>query len=64
MSDLARTVLDRHSTRKFLPRPVPRDLVNEALALAQHAPSNSNIQPVAPGIRHRGRPRSPEAGPL
>jgi len=45
MSDLARTVLDRHSTRKFLPRPVPRDLVNEALALAQHAPSNSNIQP-------------------
>jgi nitroreductase len=29
----------------FLPRPVPRDVVNEALALAQHAPSNSNIQP-------------------
>ena len=45
MSDLARTVLERHSTRMFLPRPVPRDLVNEALALAQHAPSNSNIQP-------------------
>jgi len=45
MSDLARTVLERHSTRRFLPRPVPRDLVNEALALAQHAPSNSNIQP-------------------
>jgi hypothetical protein len=30
MSDLARTVLERHSTRMFLPRPVPRDLVNEA----------------------------------
>ncbi len=29
----------------FLPRPVPRALVEEALALAQHAPSNSNIQP-------------------
>jgi nitroreductase len=29
----------------FLPRPVPRELVDEALALAQHAPSNSNIQP-------------------
>jgi nitroreductase len=26
-------------------QPVPRELVNEALALAQYAPSNSNIQP-------------------
>src|SRR5262249_45744632 len=34
MSDLARTALERHSTRMFLPRPVPRDLVNEALTLA------------------------------
>jgi nitroreductase len=25
---------------------VPRDLIDEALALAQHAPSNSNIQPL------------------
>jgi nitroreductase len=29
----------------FLRQPVPRELVNEALALAQDAPSNSNIQP-------------------
>jgi nitroreductase len=29
----------------FLPRPVPREVVDEALDLAQHAPSNSNIQP-------------------
>jgi len=29
----------------FLPQPVPRELVDEALALAQYAPSNSNIQP-------------------
>jgi nitroreductase len=29
----------------FLPRPVPRELLEEALALAQCAPSNSNIQP-------------------
>ena len=27
----------RHSTRLFLPQPVPRELVNEALALAQYA---------------------------
>ena len=36
----------RHSTRMFLPqKPVPRQLVDEALALAQCAPSNSDIQP-------------------
>jgi len=29
----------------FLSRPVPRDLVNDALALAQLAPSNSDTQP-------------------
>jgi nitroreductase len=29
----------------FLPQPVSRELVDEALALAQSAPSNSNIQP-------------------
>jgi nitroreductase len=43
MSDLDRAILERHSKRMFLPRPVPREVVDEALALAQHAPSNSNI---------------------
>ncbi len=45
MFDLDQTIKDRHSTRKFLPKPVPRTLLNEALALAQLAPSNSNTQP-------------------
>jgi nitroreductase len=45
LSDLDRAILERHSTRMFLPRSVPRESVIEALALAQHAPSNSNIQP-------------------
>jgi nitroreductase len=45
MYDLEQAIHERHSTRKFLPRPVPRKLLEEALALAQHAPSNSNIQP-------------------
>jgi nitroreductase len=45
MLDLDQAIRERHSTRMFLPRPVPRELVNEALALAQWAPSNSNIQP-------------------
>ena len=45
MSDLDRAILERHSTRMFLPGSVPREAVDEALALAQHAPSNSYIQP-------------------
>jgi nitroreductase len=45
MLDLDQAIRERHSTRMFLPQPVPRELVNEALALAQWAPSNSNIQP-------------------
>jgi nitroreductase len=45
MFDLEQVIRERHSTRLFLPRPVPRALVEEALVLAQHAPSNSDIQP-------------------
>jgi nitroreductase len=45
MLDLDQAIRERHSTRLFLPQPVPRELLNEALALAQYAPSNSNIQP-------------------
>ena len=45
MFDLDQTIKDRHSTRQFLSKPVPRILLNEALALAQLAPSNSNTQP-------------------
>jgi hypothetical protein len=44
MFDLDQIIKERDSTRMFLPQqPVPRELVNEALALAVHAPSNSNI---------------------
>jgi nitroreductase len=43
MYDLEQVITERHSARMFLPRPVPRALVDEALALAKHAPSNSNI---------------------
>ena len=41
MFDLEQVIRERHSTRLFLPQPVPRALVEEALVLAQHAPSNS-----------------------
>jgi len=45
MLDLDEAIKQRHSTRNFLPKPVPRELLDEALSLAQLAPSNSNIQP-------------------
>jgi nitroreductase len=42
---LDEAIKERHSTRMFLPQSVPRALVDESLALAQRAPSSSNIQP-------------------
>jgi nitroreductase len=46
MYDLEDAISERQSTRMFLrDKPVPRDLVIEALTLATRAPSNSNIQP-------------------
>jgi nitroreductase len=46
LSDLTRAVRDRRSVRMFLrDKPVPRELLDEALELAMRAPSNSNIQP-------------------
>jgi nitroreductase len=42
---LDEAIRERHSTRMFLPQSVPRALVDESLALAQRAPSNSDIQP-------------------
>jgi nitroreductase len=43
---LDEVVNERRSIRMFLPdAPVPRELIDEALALAVRAPSNSNIQP-------------------
>lgn len=45
MLELDQAIRERRSTRMFLPRPVPRELMNETLALAENAPSNSNTQP-------------------
>ena len=46
MYDLEDVIRKRRSIRMFLPdRPVARGLIDEALDLAIHAPSNSNIQP-------------------
>lgn len=35
----------RRSVRGFLPDPVPREVIVDALRVAQHAPSNCNVQP-------------------
>ncbi|MGH3583638.1 MAG: nitroreductase family protein, partial [Mycobacterium sp.] len=46
MYDLEEVITDRRSSRLFLrDKPVPQELIDEALALAVRAPSNSNIQP-------------------
>ncbi|KAM3076004.1 hypothetical protein ACMFMF_005349 [Clarireedia jacksonii] len=42
---LAQTILTRHTSRGFLSTPVPQSIIHSTLELAQHAPSNSNIQP-------------------
>jgi nitroreductase len=38
-------VMGRRSIRGFLPKPVPRALVNEVIAMAMRAPSSLNTQP-------------------
>lgn len=44
--DFDDVVRRRHSSRMFLPdKPVPQELLQEALTLAMRAPSNSNVQP-------------------
>jgi nitroreductase len=38
-------ILSRRSIRAFLPRPVPREMVEQILAVAARAPSGTNTQP-------------------
>ncbi|MBP1820433.1 nitroreductase [Mycobacterium sp. OAE908] len=46
MTEFDDVVRQRNSTRMFLrDKPVPRELIEEAVELAMRAPSNSNIQP-------------------
>jgi nitroreductase len=46
MTEFDEVVRQRRSTRMFLrDKPVPRELLDEALSLAMRAPSNSNVQP-------------------
>ncbi len=43
--DVEEAITSRHSIRAFLPRPVPRELLERVLAVASRAPSGTNTQP-------------------
>ena len=43
--ELTRLLAERHSCRAFVPTPVSRPLIDQALAMAQRAPSSCNSQP-------------------
>lgn len=43
--NLDEAMRDRRSVRGFLPKPVPQEILHEVFELAQHAPSNCNVQP-------------------
>ena len=43
--DVEAAISSRHSIRAFLPKPVPRELIERMLAVASRAPSGTNTQP-------------------
>lgn len=43
--DVSQAVRTRRTTRGFLPKPVPEEVIREVLEIARFAPSNSNTQP-------------------
>ena len=43
--DLEKIILERHSTRAFLDKPVPRETIERLLLLSTKAPSAINLQP-------------------
>ncbi|KAL6831493.1 Nitroreductase-like protein [Trichoderma sp. SZMC 28015] len=45
LNTLAKLINDRHTVRKFLPEPVPREVLEKALSIAQRTASNNNLQP-------------------
>ena len=42
---LADAMIQRRSVRGFTDKPVPKAVMDEVFSLAQHSPSNCNIQP-------------------
>lgn len=62
--DVGQAMIERYSARNVLARPVRRGLVDEALRLAQHAPSSCNIQSWRLFFRQRSRSQSSQGPPF
>ena len=45
MMTVEEAITGRRSIRAFLPKPVPRELIERVLLIAGRAPSGSNVQP-------------------
>jgi nitroreductase len=45
MMTVEEAITGRHCFRAFLPKPVPRELIERVLSIAGRAPSGSNVQP-------------------
>ncbi|KAL7936782.1 Nitroreductase-like protein [Trichoderma chlorosporum] len=45
LNTLTKLINDRHTVRKFLPEPIPREVLETSLSLAQRTASNNNLQP-------------------
>jgi nitroreductase len=45
MMTVEEAITGRHSVRRFLPRPVPRETILKIMQIAGRAPSGSNVQP-------------------
>lgn len=45
LNQIDQIIRGRRSVRGFLPRPIPEAMLQEVFAIAQHAPSNCNVQP-------------------
>ena len=45
MMTVEEAVAGRRSIRAFLPKPVPRELIERVLTIAGRAPSGTNVQP-------------------
>ena len=45
MMTVEEAITGRRSIRAFLPKPVPRELIERVLQIAGRAPSGSNVQP-------------------
>ena len=64
MMTVEEAIAGRRSIRAFLPKPVPRELIERVLAIAGRAPSGSNVQPWQVWVLRGRRARRDRAARL